>query len=67
MLVSKKFQIPAYLFLIFCLSVIAAPLTQAATENTLSKGQAYALALLGLVVLSLFIYLFVVIFQPEKF
>jgi K+-transporting ATPase KdpF subunit len=67
MLVSKKFQIPAYLFLIFCLSVIAAPLTQATTENTLSKGQAYALALLGLVVLSLFIYLFVVIFQPEKF
>ena len=39
----------------------------AATGETLSRPQSWALGLLGLVVLSLSIYLFFVMFVPEKF
>lgn len=39
----------------------------AATGETLFRPQSWALGLLGLVVLSLSIYLFFVMFVPEKF
>ncbi|WP_225894703.1 K(+)-transporting ATPase subunit F [Leptolyngbya sp. O-77] len=39
----------------------------AATGDTLTRGQSYAIALLGLVIAALSIYLFAVMFQPEKF
>nr|WP_026732665.1 K(+)-transporting ATPase subunit F [Fischerella sp. PCC 9605] len=63
----RKNRVPVYLFLVFCFNVLLAPAVQAATPGELSRWQAYTLALLGLVTLSLCIYLFVVIFQPEKF
>jgi K+-transporting ATPase KdpF subunit len=52
--------------LLLCLNVLLAPAVQAATPGV-SRSASYTIALLGLVTLSLCIYLFVVIFQPERF
>jgi K+-transporting ATPase KdpF subunit len=60
-------KLPIYLLSILLINLIFSPLVYASTKDVLSKGQTYALGLLGLVTFSLFIYLFVVIFQPEKF
>jgi len=60
-------KIPLYFLGILGINLIISPLVQASTGGILSRGQSYALGLLGLVSLSLFVYLFVVIFQPEKF
>lgn len=64
---TMKKQVPSYLFLLLCLNLALAPAVQAVTENAFSRPQAYALGILGLVTLSLFSYLFVVMFQPERF
>lgn len=66
--ITKLFlkKIPLYFLGVFALNLILSPLVQASTGG-FSRGQSYALGLLGLVTLSLFVYLFVVIFQPEKF
>lgn len=58
---------PLQLFLLMCLNVALSPAVQAATGIEISRLQAYALGILGLVTLGLSTYLFVVIFQPEKF
>ncbi|MBE9034543.1 potassium-transporting ATPase subunit F [aff. Roholtiella sp. LEGE 12411] len=63
---SKRNRIPLNLFLLLCFNVLLAPAVQAATPGG-SRFASYAIALLGLVTLSLCVYLFVVIFQPEKF
>jgi K+-transporting ATPase KdpF subunit len=60
-------KIPLYLLIILITNIIIAPAVYSATGTILTKGQCYALVLLGLVTFSIFIYLFVVIFQPEKF
>ncbi len=60
-------KLAVYFLLILGLNLILSPLVQASTGGILSRGQSYALGLLGLVTASLFIYLFVVIFQPERF
>jgi K+-transporting ATPase KdpF subunit len=60
-------KIAVYFLIILGLNLILSPLVQASTAGILSRGQSYALGLLGLVTFSLFVYLFVVIFQPEKF
>jgi K+-transporting ATPase KdpF subunit len=59
--------IPRYLFFVLCINLILAPAVQAATGNEFSRTQAYALGILGLVTVALSIYLFVVMFQPERF
>jgi K+-transporting ATPase KdpF subunit len=58
---------PRYLFWGLIINLILAPAVYAATGETISREQSYALGLLGLVTLALSIYLFAVIFQPEKF
>jgi K+-transporting ATPase KdpF subunit len=60
-------KIPVFLLGLLGFTQMIAPLVYAANGTVLSRGQAYSIALLGLVTFSLFIYLFVVIFQPEKF
>jgi hypothetical protein len=55
------------LFLAICSNLIIAPMVYAATSEQFSRSQAWALGLLGVGVLSLSTYLFVVMFQPEKF
>lgn len=62
----KRNRIPLSLFLLLCFNVLLAPAVQAATPGV-SRFASYTIALLGLVTLSLCVYLFVVIFQPERF
>ena len=63
----RRQKLPLYLFLAMSFNLIVAPLVYAATGETLSRPQSWALGLLGLVVLSLSTYLFFVMFVPEKF
>ncbi len=60
-------RVPKILFFALLSSVIIAPAVQAATGVSLDRSQVLALALLGITTISLSIYLFVVIFQPERF
>ena len=63
---SRK-KLPRYIFLGLCFNLVLAPAVFAATGGDLSKVQAYWLAGLGLVTVALSIYLFFVMFVPEKF
>ncbi|MBN3878704.1 potassium-transporting ATPase subunit F [Nostoc sp. JL23] len=63
----RKQKLPLYLFLAICFNLVIAPVVYAATDEQFSRTQAWALGLLGLVTLSLSIYLFFVMFIPEKF
>ncbi|HIK43188.1 potassium-transporting ATPase subunit F [Thermoleptolyngbya sp. M55_K2018_002] len=58
---------PTFLFLLLTAGLLLAPAVMAATGDALTRGQSYAIALLGLVIAALSIYLFTVMFQPEKF
>ncbi|MCU0525877.1 MAG: K(+)-transporting ATPase subunit F [Elainella sp. Prado103] len=64
---ARQQKLPLYLFLGLCFNLILAPAVLATTGGNLLRTQAYWLALLGLVTLGLAIYLFVVMFAPEKF
>jgi K+-transporting ATPase KdpF subunit len=63
----RRRKTPLFLFLLLCLNLAIAPAVQAATGETFSRGQAYALGVLGLVTVALSAYLFTVMFQPERF
>lgn len=65
----SRYAVPRNLLLLLLLvfNLICAPAVQAATGNVLSRPQAYALGILGLVTVALSTYLFVVMFQPERF
>jgi K+-transporting ATPase KdpF subunit len=56
-----------YLLWSSAINLILAPVVYAATGGTISHEQSYALGFLGLVTVALSLYLFAVIFQPEKF
>lgn len=56
-----------YILLNFCLTILFSSIVQASTGSTIDRWQAFALTLLGLVAFALFIYLFFVIFIPERF
>jgi K+-transporting ATPase KdpF subunit len=58
---------PTYLFLALCFNAILTSAAFAATGNTFSRPQIYALGILGLSTIALSAYLFVVMFQPERF
>ena len=60
-------RVPKILLLALLSSVAIAPAVQAATGMSLDRGQMVALVLLGITTVSLSVYLFVVIFQPERF
>jgi K+-transporting ATPase KdpF subunit len=60
-------RVPKILLLVLLSSVVIAPAVQATTGVILDRGQIFALVLLGIVTISLSVYLFVVIFQPERF
>ncbi|HEY9826219.1 MAG TPA: potassium-transporting ATPase subunit F [Stenomitos sp.] len=63
----RRQKLPLYLFLALCLNLFVAPIVYAASGNEFSRTQAWALGLLGLGTLALSIYLFFVMFVPEKF
>jgi hypothetical protein len=58
---------PLYLFLALCFNVFVATIVYAANDEALSRSQAWSLGLLGLGTVALSIYLFFVIFVPERF
>ena len=58
---------PTYIFLALCFNVFLAATASAATGDTFSRPQIYALGILGLGTVALSAYLFVVMFQPERF
>ncbi len=63
----RKQQLPLAIFLVLCLNLVIAPVVYAAADGTLERRSAWALGILGLVTLGLTVYLFVVVFQPERF
>jgi K+-transporting ATPase KdpF subunit len=63
----RKQKLPLYLFLGLCFNLILAPAVFAATGGEMSRTQSYWLAALGLVTVGLAVYLFFVMFVPEKF
>ena len=63
----RRQKLPLYLFLALCFNLIVAPVVYAASGNEFSRTQAWALGLLGLGTLALSVYLFFVMFVPEKF
>jgi K+-transporting ATPase KdpF subunit len=58
---------PTYLLLALCFNLVFAATAFAATGDAYSRPQIYALGLLGIATLALSIYLFLVMFQPERF
>jgi K+-transporting ATPase KdpF subunit len=62
-----KRKYPTYLFLALCFNVAIASTAFAATGDTFSRPQIYALTALSLVAVVLSLYLFAVMFQPERF
>jgi K+-transporting ATPase KdpF subunit len=65
--VWNRRKYPTYIFLALSLNVILASAAFAATGDTFSRPQIYALGILGLGTVALSAYLFVVMFQPERF
>ena len=63
----RRRPLPLQLFVLLCLNLVIAPAVYAAADAGISKVQAWAIGLLGLVTLGLTVYLFVVVFQPERF
>ncbi|QLE54231.1 K(+)-transporting ATPase subunit F [Nostoc sp. TCL26-01] len=53
--------------LIFTLHLLMPPAVHATTSITLNRTSTWAVSILGVVILALIIYLFTVIFQPERF
>jgi K+-transporting ATPase KdpF subunit len=62
-----KKQLPLAIALILCFHLIINPRVYAATSIALNQYSAWAFGILGAVIAGLIIYLFVVIFQPERF
>ncbi|WP_204368582.1 potassium-transporting ATPase subunit F [Neosynechococcus sphagnicola] len=63
----RRQKLPLYLFLGLCFNLILAPAVLAATGGDLSRTQAYWLGALVLLTVALSIYLFFVMFVPERF
>ncbi|MBD2428910.1 potassium-transporting ATPase subunit F [Phormidium sp. FACHB-1136] len=62
-----KPTLPKILLLGLLANTVITPALHAATGSDIPRGTAYAIGLLGLVVVGLAIYLAAVIVQPEKF
>lgn len=63
----RKQKLPLAIFILLCINLVIAPAVYAASNGALERNHAYALGILGLVTLGLVVYLFVVVFQPERF
>jgi K+-transporting ATPase KdpF subunit len=62
-----KPTLPKILLFSLLINAAIAPVLYATTGTAITRGTAYALGLLGIVILGLAIYLAMVIVQPEKF
>ncbi len=64
---AKVTFLPRLILLAAVLNLAIAPMVYAANAGNVSRGTAYALGLLGIVVVGLAIYLAIVILYPERF
>ncbi len=64
---GRKHKFPLAIFIALCLNVFIAPIVYASAGATIDRSAAWSLGVLGFVTLGLIFYLFVVIFQPERF
>lgn len=64
---SRSQKLPLAIFVALCLNLLIAPIVYAAADGTLERRSAWAIGVLGLVTLAVIVYLFVVVFQPERF
>jgi K+-transporting ATPase KdpF subunit len=62
-----KNSLAKVLFVTITLNLIIAPAVMAAAGNEITRNTAYAIGILYCVTIALSIYLFTVIFQPERF
>ncbi|BAY93005.1 MULTISPECIES: K(+)-transporting ATPase subunit F [unclassified Tolypothrix] len=62
---KQQLLLPTLMALGFTLAI--APVVYAASDVSLESRTTWAIGILGLVTISLVIYLFVVVFQPERF
>ncbi|MFB2767782.1 K(+)-transporting ATPase subunit F [Pelatocladus sp. BLCC-F211] len=63
----RKQKLPLIIFIGLCLNLFIAPVVYAAADGVLERRSAWAIGVLGFITLALVIYLFFVIFQPERF
>jgi K+-transporting ATPase KdpF subunit len=63
----RKQQLPLAIFITLCLNLLIAPVVYAASAGTLERRSAWAIGILGFITVFLVVYLFTVIFQPERF
>lgn len=64
---SRKQKLPLAIFIILCLNLAIAPVVYAAADGELERRSAWAIGILGFVTIAIVIYLFVALFQPERF
>jgi K+-transporting ATPase KdpF subunit len=64
---GRSRSIALKLFIALCLNLIVAPAVLAASGGAISRVNAYAIGLLGIVTVGLAIYLMMVMLQPERF
>ncbi len=63
----KRNPLPIGIFLMMCLNLVIAPAVYASAAESITHKAAWAIGLLALVTVSLAVYLFAVILQPERF
>lgn len=63
----RKQKLPLIAFALLCVNLLVAPAVYAAASGTLDRQTAWAIGILLLLTVALTGYLFVVVFQPERF
>lgn len=63
----RKQKLPLVIFIGLCLNLVIAPVVYAVTDGNIERRSAWAIGILGLVTFAIVIYLFFVVFQPERF
>jgi K+-transporting ATPase KdpF subunit len=63
----RRQKLPLMIFIGLCLNLVVAPVVYAAADGVLERRSAWAIGVLGFITLALVVYLFFVVFQPERF
>lgn len=62
-----KQKLPLVIFIGLCLNLLVAPIVYAAESGNIERRSAWAFGVLGFVTFGLVLYLFDVIFRPERY
>lgn len=63
----RKQKLPLAIFILLCLNLAISPVVYAADNGIWERRSTWAIGILGFVTVVLVFYLFVVVFQPERF